>query len=103
MFVFVCVRVRAGARVCVCVRVSVGCACVVRVLCVCVLCVRYARARARVVARACVGLPTQTSFFALSHLTRFRLRKNWHKPFITMKERIVKFRLHAGGDPVHLR
>ena len=96
----VCVRVRAGARVCVCV-----CLCVVHVLCMVVrvcACVFYASARARVCCARVRGLPTQTSFFTLSHFTRFRLRKNWHKPFSTIKERIVKFMLHAGGDPVHL-
>ena len=97
---FVCVR--ACARVFVCVFVRVFCVC----LCVCVwfvlLCVLRARACVCVcVARACVDYPRRR-FFTLSHLTRFRLRKNWHKPFSTIKERIVKFMLHAGGDPVHL-
>ena len=97
----VCVCARARGRARVRVRVFVCCACVVHVFCVCVR-VFFTRARARVCCARVRGLPTQTSFFTLSHLTRFRLRKNWHKPFSTIQERIVKFRLHAGGDPVHL-
>jgi hypothetical protein len=92
-----CARARACACACVCV-LCVCCACVAR-LCACIF---YASARARVCCARVRGLPTQTSFFTLSHFTRFRLRKNWHKPFSTIKERIVKFMLHAGGDPVHL-
>ena len=98
MILGVCVCARARGRARVRVRVFVCCACVVRV-CACVF---YASARARVCCARVRGLPTQTSFFTLSHFTRFRLRNNWHKPFNTIRERIVKFMLHAGGDPVHL-
>jgi hypothetical protein len=95
----VCVCARARGRARVRVRVFVCCACVVHVLhrlCACIF------TRPRVCCARVRGLPTQTSFFTLSHFTRFRLRKKWHKPFSTIKERIVKFMLHAGGDPVHL-
>ena len=101
MILGVCVCARARGRARVRVRVFVCCACVVHVLHVCVR-VFFTRARARVCCARVRGLPTQTSFFTLSHFTRVRLRKNWHKPFSTIKERIVKFILHAGGDPVHL-